>query len=212
MYFKIKSDIPHLSYILYKNPHGAPFTYDDKGLKFEGKFVNGSELEYEITMKRDDMRFLKTARKMNLDFYLNPDVSTACPYNLRCVWETLKSCIQGKPPKGDITEEQFFTKTKNQEIIIGPIANDFEFAQETYDNYGLIATKLNTTIELRSCFMVHLTPKDIMTTSEFIQKVYVLTMFLTIRKDGIYRANDDLIDKIVLLSKSWLKEDINEPN
>lgn len=209
MYFKIKSDIPHLSYILYKNPHGAPFTYNDKGLKFEGRFVNGSELEYEIIMERDDMHFLKTARKLNLDFYLNSEVSSVCPYNLRSLWETLKSCIQGKVPRGDITEEQFFTKSKNQEIIIGPIVNNFDFTQTLFNDYGITATQLNSGIETRSCFVLHLSPHDEITVTEFIQKVYVLSLFLGIPRRGIYKANDDFIDKIVSLSKTWLKGELD---
>lgn len=206
MYFSIKSDIPHLSYILYKNPNSPPFEGDLRGLKFTGKFTNGIDTHYEIVTKLDDMQFLKVARQLNLDFYLNPEVSAACPYHLKALWETLRSCIAGKAPKVDITPEQFFQKTQNQEIIIGPIINDLEFTYKLFDDYNISAIKMNSPIDMRSCFMLKLNPKEAITTTEFIQKAYVLSLFLTIRRGGIYTAHEEFVDKLVLLSKNWLDE------
>jgi hypothetical protein len=206
MYFSIKSDIPHLSYILVKNPNSPPFEQDLRGLKFTGQFVNGVDTQYEIKTELDDMQFLKVARQLNLDFYLNSEVAAACPYHLKALWETLRSCIAGRPPKGDITDEQFFQKTQNQEIIIGPIVNDLEFSVKLFDDYNINASSVESTIEMRSCFMLKLNPKEAMTTSEFIQKAYVLSLFLTIRRGGIYTAHEAFVDKLITISKTWLDE------
>jgi hypothetical protein len=206
MYFKFKSDVPKFSYILHKNPHSVPYESELSCGKVIGKFLN--ENEYEISILQDNLKFLKTAKQLNLDIYLNAEFTSVCPYNLKSLYDCLRSVIRGTTNTTDETMTNAeFLQPFFHGCTIGPFVNDFEFVKEMFEGFDLTVEKYNYNdkiSEFQTSFILNIKNNTECSLTEFLQKVYVISLYTSFNRKSIFNIDENTIEKLVFLSKNWL--------
>lgn len=206
MYFKFKSNAKKFSYILHKNPNSPPYESDLSCGKVIGKFLN--ENEYEISIIQDNLKFLKTAKQLNLDTYLNFEFTSVCPYNLKSLYDCLRSVIRGTTNTSEetMTNDEFLEKTYHS-CVIGPIVNSYDFVKEMFESFDLTVEKeyVNDGISnFETTFVLNIKNNTECSLSEFLQKVYVISLYVSFDRKSIFNIDENTIEKLVFLSKNWL--------
>lgn len=194
------------SYILHKNPNSPPYEKELNSGKIVARFLNDNT--YEIVLNEDPLSFLNTAKKLNLDVYLNKELNCVCNYNLKALYEVLRSVLKGKTntPPEIMTEDEFLNKNYHG-MIIGPFVNSFEFVDEIFNAFDLSVSKVSpnpTANTFETAFMLNVSNLKEMSLTEFLQKVYIISLFLSHNRNTIFSINEDVIDKLISLSIDWL--------
>lgn len=202
------TNCPKLSYMLCKHPDNV-YERDLGGRKLIGKFPKKSNDQlYQINIVPDPMEFLKMAKKRNLDCYLNSEISCVCPYNLKGIHEALRSLIRGINASVEVVSQEVFDyKDYNISCILGPFQNDPEYVSGIFEKVGIdVSIVGDKSIETEAAFMYEFSlAKDTrMSIVEFLQKIYIISMYITYDRYSVFTFDENLIEKIILLSKGWL--------
>lgn len=204
MYLKLKAldNKDDFSWKICKNP----LSVFDKDLAKEGRKVYGKFLdidEYELFVENNSLSFLQMARDRNLSFYLNSDLSSVCPYNLKGLYEIFRSVMRGSNSTGGhLTDEQFNNK-ENWEAVFGPFKTDKEYTSLIFNEVGLNCEAIEDN-KVTYSFMYKIKNIEKMSLTEFLQKLYVVGVFLGYERNSIYNPDDEQIIKFVNISKNWL--------
>lgn len=206
MYLKIKSldNKDDFSWKLCKNP----LSVFDKDLAKEGRKVYGKFIdidEYETYVENNSLTFLKMARDRNLSFYLNSDVSAVCPYNLKGLYEIFRSVMRGSNSTGGhLTDDQFLNEEK-WEAVFGPFKTNEEHTSFTFNEVGMSCEKIEED-KTKFSYMYKIKNNDKMSLTEFLQKLYIVGIYLGYERNSIYNPDDEQIAKFINISKNWLNK------
>ena len=202
MYFSITSNDPKFSYNLCKHPDTI-IEKELNGRKIISKFKFSDV--YEIVLFENVMGFLNLAKSKNLDCYLNKELYSVCPYNIKALEEILRSTLRGKNCNlNEVTDEEFNTP-QHLSSIFGPFSENFDYVRDVFSDYGITVEKIEVThIPLKQCYMLKLNTSKKMSLTEFLQKIYILSIYITFNRDSIFEIDENVIDKVVFLTHSWL--------
>lgn len=206
MYCKLiaRRDDPNFSYIIAKNPNGAPYErdigYTEDARKVRGRYTEDG---YEIEVANDGLAFLERMKEANEAAYVRAEVWIVCPGNLKGFAEAFRSAIYGK--RGPIAEEVFFAP-KELSAIIGPFPN---FVPAAFEDVGLKAEHAPSETapeRLREACMLRVWSETPLSVTEFLQKIYIVSMALTMKYNWAGFIEEAQIDKFIALSASWLNK------
>jgi len=208
MYFKIKSKTKDnaLSWILCKNPETTEgFTRIPKNKIHEvyGNFANSSPEEYEIKITPNNMKFIEVAKEKNLSVYVNVEQGAVTPIGLDGVEDALRSAIRGSNvTDGHLTDEEVL-KPRDLEITIGPFFNRDETVVDMFNSIDIVAEKIDDATKYVHIYK--LTPKVNISVCMFLQKVYIMSFFLS-RRSNLYRLEKSKVEKFIKFCKGWLND------
>ena len=207
MIIKLTSRLQDLSYFICKHPNNKFEKEIGSNRKILGRFVqhetDPTEIKvYKVELYEDSLEFLKSAKQKNLNFYLNSELNCVCPYNLKCMDEVFRSIIRCKNTSPEIISDELFN-LKNMDIscIMGPFIQDGEYIRECFSHYNMDVTPIE---KMNVAGMYRFNSLQPITVSEFLQKIYVLSLFVSFNRYSLYNVDDNVIEKITLLSKNWL--------
>ena len=206
MYFKIGpvEQDDNFSWIIVKNPSTV---FERKLSKNESRYVKGWFDEnahyFQGYIKNDNLTFLQTARQLNMESYLHPQLSSVCPHNLRGLDQTFRSVLRGNKTDDGLTEEEYFAK-KYFNATIGPFPHKSKgLIEEVFKSYGIT---LNYDYRgMTVSFMAQLSNDYPMSTTEFLQKIYLISYFTT-QRYSMTPVNNEQIVKFSEICKNWLDE------
>lgn len=213
MFFQLSptsKDYDKFSYIICKHPDSIFERNLGNGRKIIGKFTD-DKLSYEGSVQNDNIQFLRMMKELNKSSYIHPQLSCVCPINLIGFDKCFQSVIRGA--NIDSSEKDFFQQSIFQ-MILGP----FPFSCEKIDErfISIIEMFNNVNIDVQFCKtpfeciskMLILTNSKLMSLTEFLQKVYLISMCETMFY-SLTKVEDNQIEKYVNLCKGWLDESIN---
>lgn len=203
MYFKIGpiGIDPQFSWILVKNPtsiFSKNLTKDD--CVAEGKFDEYAQ-HYIGSVYNSPTSFLEIARKLNMSNYLHVQLSAVCPHNLRGFDLVFRSVLRGNVESSNLSETNYFTP-KLFEATMGPYPCNKSFVSEIFASVGIIAEAIED--GMTSSFVFNFHNPEPMSTTEFFQKLYLISYFLTINH-SLTPINTDQVEKFANLCKNWLE-------
>jgi len=202
MYWNLRCLNPDykLSYAIVKHPDTVFERSLGTGRDIVAKFDEDIHKGY---VKNDPLEFLKTARKMNLSNYVHVQLSGVCPHNLEGFQETYRSSIRGKCPSG-ITEDEFNSLEKF-EVIIGPFPKSATEVTDWFEEAGFhVEIKFVTREEFITPIAI-LTNKEPSTLTTVLQKVYLISYYLTM-KYALTWIDAGKVEKFATLSASWINK------
>lgn len=210
MYFQLRVTEPpadpHLSWILSKHPERR-FWRDlanQPGVRVvAAQFQPDGSYVGEVV--NDSVGFLSTLREHNAANYVDISLHAVCPMNLKGLSVALRSALYGKrDANSELTEEQF-SAPKRLSLEIGPFPRGRERAVAIFAEAGLSAEVLDE--GTRSAFTLRVSNPDPLaplSVTSFLQRVYLLSHYLTQRVGYAREINDAQIDKFVGLCAGWL--------
>ena len=193
-------NIEHFSYMLCKNPANVFYREMDKNRQIFGKFPDGDQC-YEVTVISNPLGFLETARQLNMSNYLHTQIGGVCPYLLCGFDEVFKSILSGKKPK-ELMDEQFNIKSV-WKLMMGPYPCKSEIVETVFKHVGITVVKMDDEIA-KTSFMFDMVNDEPCTLTEFLQKVFIVSTYLTHNKTLAFNTSDK-IEKFVKLCASWLE-------
>lgn len=208
MFFSIgsKQEDFQFSYILAKHPDSV-FEKDlGGGRKVVGKFEHS---RYVGHVENDPRALLETVRGLNFSNYLHVQLSAVCPHNLKGLDKCLCSALRGKFDKS-LSEENFL-KPKALQATIGPYPCTFDKLAEVFEELHIKASRSAVTkngtfsISTDGAFMLYLETMQDMSVTEFLQKIYLISFYFTIRYN-LARIEEEQIAKFVIFCKDWLEQ------
>lgn len=195
----------NLSWIICKNPANE-YKRDLNGkVIIEGKFINN---DYYIYSNVDSQEFIVISKGFNLDRYLHPWLGAVTPYVLRGVEDCLRSAINGKnDTNGKLTDSQVNEKVLH-EARIGPLVGDVEKISEAFNSVGIhiVSTALfenQYSIDSKLCYDYHIQCSYEMSLSEFLQKVLIISLYLSVKYNFV-RIETSNIEKLIKYMKNWI--------
>lgn len=213
MYFKIavagNGPDPHLSWILSKHPT-AKFRRDlakQDGMRVvRGAFRADGAYVGEVV--NDPLSFLQAMRERNAARYLDASLHAVCPENLRGFDVIFRSALHGHnrghgASASQISDRDFFAP-KMLTAELGPFPHGADRAVRLFGEAGIRAEPNTGWGSVRSAFGLSLWTVDPMSTTEFLQKIYLIGHYLTRRASGRRSVPDDQIAKFVHLCAGWL--------
>lgn len=207
MIIKLTSRLQDLSYFICKHPNNKFEKEIGSNRKILGRFIPHDEHPtdikiYKVELFEDSLEFLKSAKQKNLNFYLNSELNCVCPYNLKCMDEVFRSILRCKNTSPEIISDDLFN-LKNMDIscVMGPFIQDEEYIRECFSHYNMDVTPIE---KMNVAGMYRFNSLQPITVSEFLQKIYVLSLFVSFNRYSLYNVDDNVIEKITLLSKNWL--------
>lgn len=201
MYFEIgpeKSD-DQFSFIIAKHPMSIFNRELKDGRKVAGKFEGK---DYIGHIENDPYLFLQTVKKLNRSNYVHTQLAAVCPYNLRGFDKCLQTALRGKN-SSPLSKEEFF-KPKSLKAKIGPYSCSFEKLQKIFKELRIkieIIPNLNT----EEVFMLSLETMQDMPVTEFLQKIYLISFYATIRYNLVKIEKKQII-KFISFCKNWLEQ------
>lgn len=214
MFFEIspKEHDNLFSYVIIKHPDNIFERDIGSGRKVIAHF-DETKKYYHGYVENDPIQFLKTARHMNLSNYVHTQLSAVCPHNLMGLDETFRTAIRGNFK--DENKQIYNHSLKEQDwcAFIGPYPCKLEIIQEWFDLVDIDAKpyinqfdKLNLGLNDYE-FMVYninFETKREMSITEFLQKIYLISYYLTIRKE-LRQMDNDRISKFVSFCSNWIE-------
>lgn len=190
------------SWIICKNPSSSPFIKKIKdGRQVISKFTNNDRL-FQTYIKNDSLVFLEKSRQLNLSNYVHTQLSSVCPYNLNAIDDMLHSVIRGNNCSGGhLTDEEFNYKDQ-WTCVIGPFAKDIEYLEETFKQVDFTVIKLDDPL-CKCSSMLKLENNTPISFTEFIQKIYMVSYFLT-KEEDLFQTTDENIEKFINLTSNWI--------
>lgn len=203
MYFRLRPllDDPDFSWIIGKNP-ASTFERDlsnQPGLRVV-RASFGSDGWYSGQVHNDPLQFMLLQRERNDANYLDSSLHGVCPANLAGFATVLRSAMSGKNASpGTLTEEAFWAP-KHFVAEVGPFPMNRHRAVVAFADVGVTATVLEE--GTREAFTLSLATSAPVSTTEFVQKIYVVSYYLTCRGEG--ELTTEQLDRFVRLSARWL--------
>lgn len=206
MFFKIgpveKDD--NFSWRIVKNPDTK---FHKKLSNNEARSVYASFDEdkhfYKGYVANDKLAFLETARKLNMESYLHPQLDSICPHNLKGFDYVFRSVLRGNKGNGSPLTDEEFLKKDYFVCQLGPFPHDMNgFVFDVFESYDLNNEKID---HKEISFMLQLSNSNPIPTTEFFQKVYLLSYFLT-QRYSMTSVNNEQVLKFSELCKTWLNE------
>ena len=202
MFLRIESpNREYFSHQICKNPATAEgFVRGDKTRKVIGKFGEQPWI-YEVNVIVDSFAFLDTARQLNMSNYIHVQNGAVCPHTLVYLDDAFRSILRGRHNAVVMTEEQYFQKDKF-EAVMGPFPVKPETVEKVFLYAGIKADPIKD-CGTTTCFNFALGNVEPITLTEFLQKLYVLSYYLTVNKN-LVKPTQDKIELFVKMSSSWL--------
>ncbi len=204
MYFKIgpKTQDPLFSYRIVKHPNSKFEKSIGKsdGRKVFGEFDENAHF-YNGYVENDNLVFLETARGLNMSNYIHPQLAAVCPHNLKAFSLIFSSVIKGNKDSS-LTEEEF-TKSDLFEAVVGPFPCKPETVIIVFEKVGINAVPIESD-NTKMVYMFNLQNISPISTTEFMQKLYVISYYLTNKYTMEKKLSDATIEKFIDLSKNWL--------
>lgn len=197
---KLKNDI--FSYIICKNPASSPFKLKLKDNRTYDAWFSDNDQYFNISLENDSLDFLKRARELNLANYVNNQLTSVCPYNIKCLDVTLRSAIRGNNSSGEAITDEQFNSNLEWECIIGPYAEDIEFIKSTFNTVDILAESIEDK-NVEFSHMLKLTNNTPISLTEFLQKIYIMSCYIT-QHESMYPTTEQTIDKFVTICKNWI--------
>lgn len=198
MFFKLL-DTEDLSWILHKNPASTYFKTYPKGRSIVGRFhtdVPG----YQITINTNIQEFTSDMKAMNEASYVRAEPWIVCPSALKLFYDCLSSAIKGSNTT-PLSEDKFFAK-RNLTAEIGPLHKD----NLIVDIFQELHIKMEVVDELQATAVYKMTTEEPMSVTEFLQKIYIVSLAFTSRFDWNNFISKELAEKYIRLSKNWLEQ------
>lgn len=207
MFFEIgpKEYDDKFSYVIIKHPDNIFEREIGSGRKVVAYFDEDRH-NYKGYVENDPIKFLNTARQLNLSSYVHTQLSAVCPHNLLGFDETFRTAIRGNFKKDDINIYNHSLKEKHWSAFIGPYPCKFEIIQEWFEIVGIEVNNFTNRDYLDSMVqVVDFQTIRKMTLSEFLQKIYLISYYLTIKHE-ITPIKNDRISKFVYFCTDWIEE------
>lgn len=208
MFFKIgpvEKD-EKFSYMIVKHPDNIFERSAGPGRVVHGEFDEKKHI-YEAYIENDSLQFLHTARQLNFSNYIHTRLSAICPHNLKGFDVIFRSALRRNNTGGEeISDEEFFA-LKMWRAEIGPFPIEKDKINFWFENAGLSCKFIPHYLddgEIVSS-VVMLKNKEGMSLSEFLQKIYLISYFLTVKHEMV-SVKGDQIDKFVVFCKSWVEK------
>lgn len=208
MYFKLSCKNQNYSYFLCKHPDNVYNNNIGKNREIIGKFVkdgNNNITEYLFYLNPNTFDFYKTAKQRNLAFYLNEEMYSVCPYNLTSFDMIFRSVLRGKNVSSELISDESFNEKIFQSAELGPFCCNYEYIEKVFGFYNLKVEKVLEEYSSVS-YSINIKSEEKMSLTNFLQKIYILSLYCTFRKTSIFFVNEDTINKIIKLSDDWLKD------
>lgn len=191
------------SYAIAKHPDNT-FNRDIKGGRsVAARFGDSDKSLFKGQVWIDPLSFLHTARQLNMDNYVHTQLSAVCPYSLRGFDTCFRSILRGNNA-GGISDLEFATPG-HWSIVIGPYPNLYEQLEYWFNNAGMeVSNFVADSEKTYNAFVLQLKNKEKMPLTEFLQKVYMISYFLT-KKFDISETKDDRINKLIKMCEHWLE-------
>lgn len=209
MYLEIKplKKDKDFSYIIYKNPDNV-YTKNLSSSRSVTGYFKKDKSTYQVIVKNDPINFLKIARELNLPNYVHTQLSAICPYNLVGITNVFNSVIKGKYENSGLSPEVFFKKIM-LEAIIGPYPIFDKKIKEIFESLNIsvetIYFKEITVKNYNNACMLKLTTTKPISITEFLQKIYIILYYGTM-KYNLSKIEEQNIKKFISLSKNWLDD------
>lgn len=207
MYWKIGPVDPRgsFSYKIAKHPDNVFEREAGSGRKVSASFSKSTlddkdVLFYNGYIENTPLSFLRTARKLNMQNYVHTQLSAVCPHNLKGFDICFRSVLRGNSA-GGITDEVFNEKVI-MDMEIGPYPVPIQQIEYWFNDAGFDVTKKETNT-FSSCIKIR--NKEPISVTEYLQKVYMISYFMTIKHE-LVRIKDDMIDKFVKLCEYWINK------
>ena len=188
------------SYIIAKHPDSSFERNAGPGRNVVASFEDNKKI-FSGHVKNDSLTFLETARKLNMSNYIHTQLSAVCPHNLRGFDVTFRSVIRGKNA-GGITDDEF-SEPKMLGCIIGPYPVPIQQIEAWFEDAGILCEKDPGSGDIAS--VIKLQTKEPMTVTEFLQKIYLISYYIT-RKHVMVSTQDKQLEKFVNFCKGWINE------
>ena len=204
MFFNITTKAIHenFSYILVKNPASVYGKESKQGQKCIGKYTQNGDPSFQTFncfVINDSKHFTKNMKAKNLSSYVNSIQNCVCPFNLLPVAKCFDSVIKGK--NKDLTQQEY-NEPMWLSARIGPFAYYSDKFAETITNvFNDCDIDVNFDRKEKDVFILNCF--GAMSLTQFVQKLYVLSYWITSRI-SVDKTSQEQIDKFVELSKSWL--------
>lgn len=201
------------SYVIVKHPDNIFEREIAPGRKVVGYF-DDQKHNFKGYVENDPLKFLKTARELNLSHYVHTQLSGICPHNILGLDETFRTAIRGNFKKYEGYEEIYdhSFKKNHWKAFLGSYPCKLEIIQEWFDIVGINAEPYiqeddNPGIDDYEfiVYNIKFNTKYEMTITEFLQKIYLISYYLTIKKE-MTRINDDKIAKFVTYCSDWIEK------
>jgi hypothetical protein len=198
MNIKLLASSPNFSYLIAKNPASVYDRSERSGQRIYAKFreEEGKKI-YHISIINDPIPFMQKLKELNESSYVNAQLSCVCPYNIAGFFDCLRSAITGNGKMEEEHQKEFDTP-RWQEAVVGPFPDSEEFIKKVFSSYGMQVEAQQ--IESFSKYY-HLGGE--MKLQEFLQKIYILSYYITRRLD-LFKIDSAKVDKFANLSKEWL--------
>ncbi|MBI5076921.1 methyltransferase domain-containing protein [Candidatus Falkowbacteria bacterium] len=209
MYFRFgtRESDPHFSWIIVKNPASMferELSRSGNGGKRKvlARFINGGAQTYEGHVENDLLAFLEHMRDLNMGNYVHTQLHAVCPFNLKGFDIVFRSSLRGENgTKGELSDAEFLA-AKLFTAVIGPYPCPREHLVAVFDSVGIAAEVLND--RTKSAFMAKLENREPQSTTEFLQKIYLLSFYLTLDFLLERYVKEEQIEKFIEMCKSWL--------
>jgi 2-polyprenyl-3-methyl-5-hydroxy-6-metoxy-1,4-benzoquinol methylase len=198
MYIKLFASSPNFSYLIAKNPSNVFDRSERSGQRIYAKFrEEDGKIIYHISIINDPIPFMQKLKDLNESSYVNAQLSCVCPYNIAGFFDCLRSAITGTSKLEEKYLEEY-NSTRWQEAVIGPFPDSEEFIKKVFASYGLQVEAQQT-----ESFSKYYHLGGEMKLQEFLQKIYILSYYITRRLD-LFKIDAAKVDKFANLSKEWL--------
>lgn len=205
MYFEIiPEELDGFSFIIAKHPDSIFERELSGGRKVVGKFEG---INYVGHIENDSHVFLQTIRQLNRSNYVHVQLASVCPHNLRGFDKCLQTALRGKNGS-PLSKEEFF-KPRNLKAKIGPYPCSFEKLQQIFEDLHITARRITPEhleeLYTDEAFMLSLETMKPMSITEFLQKIYLISFYMTIRYN-LTKIEEGQIAKFVTFCKDWLEQ------
>lgn len=207
MYFKIATfdPDPSLSWIIAKNPTS---TFRRDLSNHDGMRVVTAEFSslgvYAGRVTNDPLEFMLAQRAHNDANYLDAALHCVCPANLKGFAIVFRSALYGtNPSKEHLSDEDFFAP-KNLLAELGPFPDGRDRAVGIFAQAGLEALVLNE--GTTTSFTLQVSTRTPISVTEFLQKLYLVSTFLTHRFGQRLVPDQAQVDKLVKLCSGWIRQ------
>lgn len=215
MFFEIgpiKKD-ENFSYTIIKHPDTIFERSIGSGRKVVAYFSEDKSI-YKGYVENDPIQFLNTARSLNLSNYIHNQLSSVCPHNLMGLDETFRTAIRGSFKEDEKEIYNHAIKENHWKAFIGPYPCKYEILEEWFNLVDIETEKyISDDDKIKGLdddysFLVYnikFKTKTKMTITEFLQKLYLISYYLTIKHE-ITRTQNDKIAKFVSFCNNWIEK------
>ncbi len=212
MFFKIgpKDFDEYFSYMIIKHPVNSFERDVSTGRKIVANFDDDLHY-YKGYVENDPIQFLSVARGLNMSNYIHTQLSSICPHNLKGFDECFRSALR-KNFKEPIKLIDNFNAKKQWYAFIGPYPCNQDYIKQWFNvvniNVEIDDENVKHDLDIKDyeflAYNIHLTSDD-MTLSEFLQKIYLISYFLTIKKELVPSKHDRIV-KFVSFCNDWIEK------